>query len=113
MNPGSPASLTGFDLFIPWIIFAGVVFLLAGTQRWIHRHLFGMGYVISNEKSTATLLYYLALMPGVLLHEMSHYLVAGMFHIRHKKFNMIPKAQEDGSLEMGFIELEKIKNPVH
>src|SRR5258708_701063 len=102
-----------YDLLIPWISFGIVIWLLLTVQRWIHRHLFGMGYLLAKEKHAATFFYYLLLAPGVFLHEISHYLMAGIFGIGHKKFDLFPHAQEDGSLEMGFIELEEIKNPVH
>src|SRR5262249_37438432 len=102
-----------FDLIIPWLTFAVVLGALLYVQRWIHRHLFGMGYLIGKEKHAATLFYYLRRLRCVFLHEFSYYMMAGVFGIRHKKFEPFPRAQEDGSLEMGFVELEEVKNPVH
>jgi len=102
-----------FDLFTPWIVLAITLALLLSIQRWIHRHLFGVGYLISREKHAATFFYYLLLLPGVALHEVSRYLVAGMFHVNPAAFMLFPEAQEDGSLEMGFIRLAIIKNPVY
>src|SRR5258707_1396409 len=102
-----------YDLLIPWITFGVMIGALLFVQRWIHRHLFGMGYLIGRQKHAATLFYYLLLLPGVFLHEFSHYMMGGIFGIGHKKFELFPKAQDDGSLEMGFIELEEVKNPVH
>src|SRR5215468_20502 len=102
-----------YDLLIPWFSFGITIWLLLTVQRWIHRHLFGMGFLLAKEKHAATFFYYFLLAPGVFLHEISHYLMAGIFGIGHKKFDLFPHAQEDGSLEMGFIELEEIKNPVH
>src|SRR5690349_3411878 len=102
-----------FDLLIPWIVLAITLVLLLYVQRWIHRHLFGVGYLISREKHAATFFYYLLLLPGVVLHEVSRYLVAGMFHVNPAAFMLFPEAQEDGSLEMGFIRLAIVKNPVY
>src|SRR5579871_5872662 len=102
-----------FDLLIPWLTFAAMLAALLLVQRWIHRHMFGMGYLIGKQKHAATLFYYLLLLPGVFLHEFSHYMMAGVFGIGHKKFDFFPHAQDDGSLEMGFVELEEVKNPVH
>src|SRR5258708_460569 len=102
-----------YDLLIPWVRFGLMIGALLFVQRWIHRHLFGMGYLIGKQKHAATLFYYLLLLPGVFLHEFSHYMMAGVFGIGHKKFELFPRAQDDGSLEMGFIELEEVKNPVH
>ncbi len=102
-----------FDLLIPWITLAAVLIPLLYVQRWIHRHLFGMGFLLSREKQAATLFYYLFLLPGVFLHEFSHYMMAGVFGVRPKHFTFFPHAQEDGSLEMGFLELEQVKNPIY
>jgi len=102
-----------FDLIIPWLPLVAVILALLYVQRWIHRHLFGMGFLLSREKQSATLFYYLLLLPGVALHEFSHYMMAGVFGIRPKHFTFFPHAQEDGSLEMGFLELEQVKNPIY
>ncbi len=102
-----------FDLLTPWIVLAVALVLLLYVQRWIHRHLFGVGYLISREKHAATFFYYLLLLPGVILHEVSHYFVAGMFHVAPVHFMLFPEAQEDGSLEMGFIRLAAVKNPIY
>jgi len=102
-----------YDLLIPWITLALALLPLLYVQRWIHKHLFGIGYLTSREKHAATLFYYLFLLPGVFLHEFSHYMVAGIFGVHSTRFTFFPEAQEDGSLEMGFIELEEVKNPIY
>src|SRR5438128_2129267 len=102
-----------FDLLIPWITLAVTLVPLLYVQRWIHRHLFGMGYLIGREKQAATLFYYMFLLPGVVLHELSAYLMAGVFNVPSTRFTIYPEAQEDGSLELGFVQLEHVKNPVY
>ncbi len=72
-----------------------------------------MGYLIGKEKAAATFFYYLFLLPGVILHEFSAYMMAGVFNVRSTRFTLFPEAQEDGSLEMGFVQLEEVKNPVY
>ncbi len=101
-----------YDLLIPWITLAATLVPLLYVQRWIHRHLFGVGYLISRGKQAATLFYYLLLLPGVVLHELSAYLMAGVFNVPSTRFTLYPEAQEDGSLEMGFVQLEEVKNPI-
>jgi len=100
------------DVFTPWFAFAAVLITLLYIQRWIHRHLFGVGFLLSREKHAATMVYYFFLLPGVVLHEFSHYIVAYIIGYNAKKFNFFPEAQEDGSLEMGFVQLDEIRNPV-
>jgi hypothetical protein len=101
-----------FDLLNPWITFILTLVPLLYVQRWIHRHLFGMGYLLAKEKFSAALLYYIILLPGVILHELSRYLMAGIVNVRSAYVSLWPEVKDDGSLEIGFIRLELVLNPV-
>jgi len=57
-----------------WVAIALPVLLL--LQRWIHRHLRGVAYLLTGRQSWAVIIYALILFPGVLLHELSHWLAA-------------------------------------
>jgi hypothetical protein len=102
-----------FDLLNPWITFILTLVPLLYVQRWIHRHLFGMGYLLAKEKFSAALLYYVILLPGVILHELSRYLMAGIVNVRSAYVSLWPEVKDDGSLEIGFIRLELVLNPVY
>ena len=56
-----------------------VLGLLLLADRWMHRHLQGVMFLISNDEEIALWLYAIILLPGVALHELSHALVAGLF----------------------------------
>lgn len=102
-----------FDAVLPWVGFGVTLYLLIQIQKWIHRHVFGVGYLLTGRRGPATLLFYLALAPGVVLHEISRYLVAGMFRIRPTHFTMIPQEQEDGTFELGFVHYGLVLNPIY
>lgn len=102
-----------FDIFLPWLGLAAVVWPLLQIQRYIHRHLFGVGFIISKQRGLATLLFYLALGPGVILHEISRYLVAGMFRIIPTGISFFPEEQQDGTFDLGFVQFGLIINPVY
>jgi hypothetical protein len=102
-----------FDIFLPWLGLAAVVWPLLRIQRYIHRHLFGVGFIISKQRGLATLLFYLALGPGVILHEISRYLVAGMFRIIPTGISFFPEEQQDGTFDLGFVQFGLILNPVY
>ncbi len=57
-----------------WVIIAFVALLL--MQRWIHTHLHGVSMLITRRAEWAVILYSLVLLPGVFLHEISHWLTA-------------------------------------
>ena len=42
--------------------------------------------------------------PGVLLHELSHFLSAKILGVQTGKFSLIPQAQPDGKLRLGYVE---------
>ncbi|MBX3063450.1 MAG: hypothetical protein KF726_10775 [Anaerolineae bacterium] len=105
--------MTIFDIFIPWIALAIVVFFLMKVQRFILRHLFGVGFLIGRGRGPATLIFYLVLLPGIILHEISRYLVAGMFRVVPTHITFTPEEQADGTFDLGFVQFGFIINPVY
>lgn len=69
----------------PWTpFFVLVVTLLAllWTQRWITRHLQELGMRWLNDPDVVLILYFVAVLPGVLVHELSHWLMAKVLFVR-------------------------------
>jgi hypothetical protein len=73
-------------------------------QRWIHRHLHGIALMLTGNRSWAVILYAIVLFPGVLLHEISHWITATILGVRTGSFSILPRAQEDGSIQLGYVE---------
>lgn len=91
-----------------WLALALPVLLL--LQRWIHRHLRGLTYLITGRMSWAILLYALVLFPGVLLHELSHWVAARLLGVRTGGVSLLPKMQKDGVLRLGYVEYYKSRS---
>lgn len=100
------------NLLTPWIVFGFVTFLLLRVQRWVYRHLFGVSYLASRDKTLATLFYLLALFPGVFLREFSRYMVSGMVRVPPAFFTPIPQAGDDGIVDVRFFHFFTL-NPVY
>jgi hypothetical protein len=81
-----------------------ILFIL---QRWIHRHLHGLAYLITQSRNGAVILYAIVLFPGVLLHELSHFVTAILLGVRTGSFSVLPKAKSDGSIQLGYVEYYK------
>ncbi len=90
---------------ILWVAMALPALLL--IQRWIHQHLHGMSLLATGKAERAVALYALILLPGVLLHELSHWLMATFVGVRTGSFSLIPRAQADGSVQLGYVEYYK------
>lgn len=78
-------------------------------QRWIHRHLHGVAFLLTGNKNWAIVLYALILFPGVLLHELSHWLTATLLGVRTGSLSILPRPKSDGSVQLGYVEYYKTK----
>lgn len=94
-------------LITPWLNLLLVLAPLVMAERWLHKHLFGVGYLLTEDKERATGFYYIIFMPGVVLHEFVQYLVAGMLNIKVKKLELRPQMQDDGTIRYDFVTIDK------
>lgn len=83
--------------------------ILLVLQRWIHRHLHGVAFLLTGNKGWAVVLYALILFPGVLLHELSHWLSATLLGVRTGSLSILPRPKSDGSVQLGYVEYYKTK----
>ncbi len=75
--------------------------------RWLSLHLQGLGLLLSGSQQTAMLLHYLVLLPGVLLHEMSHLLAARLVGVKTRSISLRPKARRGGNIRFGAVTVAK------
>jgi hypothetical protein len=81
---------------------------LVVLERWVHRHLQGIWLLIFRDPDLALVVYSLVMLPGVLLHEGSHWLAATVLGVRTGRFSVIPERMEDGTLRLGYVETDKV-----
>jgi hypothetical protein len=58
--------------------------LLRRIERWLHQHIFKVGWLMTKNFQTTTILYYTFFLPGVVLQQVIYWLVAGMLNVRGK-----------------------------
>ena len=85
-----------------WVLVTLPILLL--LERWIHRHLRGLALLITGRQDWSVYIYALVLLPGVFLHEFSHWISARLLGVRTGNFSVFPRQQEDGSLQLGYVE---------
>ncbi|KAA3660309.1 MAG: hypothetical protein DWQ04_19820 [Chloroflexi bacterium] len=95
---------------MPFIWVALAIPVLIFLQRWIHMHLHGIALMLTGKSEGAVILYALVLLPGVFLHELSHWLSATLLGVRTGTFSIIPKMQDDGTVQLGYVEYYKGRN---
>lgn len=81
--------------------------LLLLLQRWIHRHLRGVAYLLTGRMNWAILIYAIILFPGVALHELSHFVTARLLGVRTGSISLLPQRKQDGTLQLGYVEYYK------
>lgn len=90
----------------PWLIAAITIYPLIQVERWIHRHIQGFGLLVTNNPQAAVLIYYLVLFPGVLIHELSQWLLAQALRVKVKKFRLWPEEQQK-VIRLGLVEIDQ------
>lgn len=77
--------------------------LLRQMERWLQQHIFKVGWLLTKDFRTTTVLYYVFFLPGVLLHEVSLWLVAGLLNVRADRAAQFPQPQEIPELRLNFV----------
>jgi hypothetical protein len=93
--------LAAFDgLF--WLLGTLVVFIF--LQRALHREIQAFFLILTRSAGVTQVLFALIFFPGVLMHELSHFLSAKLLAVQTGRFSLIPQAQADGKLRLGYVE---------
>jgi len=100
------------DWIFAWVICGVAIWLLLPATRWIHKHLQGLGLLMTNNPRGAVMVYYLALFPGVILREVSQWLVAKALKVKVKKFAIWPEKQKGGTIRLALIDIDDMTGPV-
>jgi hypothetical protein len=96
--------LSQFDgLF--WVVLT--LLPLALLQRLLHREIQAVFLIISRSSEFTIALFSIIFLPGVLLHEFSHYLMAVILGVQTAKFSLVPEMLPDGRLQLGYVETTK------
>jgi len=95
--------MTGWSVLF-WLI---VTFLLLHPlNRWISSHVQGVAFLLTGSQSVAMWLFWVLFLPGTLLHEFSHWLVAVLLRVKTSKFSLWPKVKRGGQLQMGSVQVD-------
>lgn len=81
-------------------------------ERWLHQHIFKVGWLLTHNFHTTTVLYYTFFLPGVLLHEVVTWLVAGIVNVRAKGAIAWPERQDIGELRLNFVQITQRISPL-
>lgn len=90
--------LTGFFWFI--LMLVPLIFL----QRLLHREIQSVFLIVTRNVSVTMGIFSLIFLPGVFLHELSHFLMAKILRVPTGRFSIFPQPLPDGRLQLGYVE---------
>ena len=100
-----PTYTSPFILWL-WLLISIPPLLL--VRRWISRHTQIILLLLTRHDQMAMLLNQIVFLPGVILHEVSHWLMARMVGARTISLSIWPARQADGSLRLGYVQTERV-----
>jgi len=92
--------------WVPLIWLAAALMILRVLEQRIHRHLQGTTLLLTGDQEVAIILYALPLLPGVILHELSHALAAVILGVKVAGVSLRPKVSK-GRIQLGVVPVEK------
>jgi hypothetical protein len=93
--------LTPFDGLIWFIV---VLMPLVYLQRHLHREIQAVLLILTRNPQLTIGLFSILFLPGVVLHELSHFLMAKLLGVRTGGFSILPQATPEGRLQLGYVE---------
>jgi hypothetical protein len=80
--------------------------LLAWLVRVVHIGLQELFFLLTGDSSIAIYLFQILMLPGVALHELSHYLAARLLGVRVRSISLKPKVS-NGKVQMGAVSMNR------
>jgi hypothetical protein len=92
---------------INWTAFLYLVLLLVPLvylERYLQREIQAVFLLLTRQPEISMALFSLLFLPGVLLHELSHFIVAKVVDVPTGRFSIIPRKLGDGRIRLGYVE---------
>ena len=93
--------LTGFFWFVLMLV------PLITLQRLLHREIQAVFLIITRNAQITMGIFQFIFLPGVFLHEASHFVMAKFLRVPTGRFSILPQPLPDGRLQMGYVETAK------
>src|SRR5512134_3658848 len=92
------AQLSGFL----WFLFMLVPLII--IQRLLHREIQAVFLILTRDTRVTMGIFSMLFLPGVFLHELSHFVMAKILRVRTGKFSIFPQSLPNGRLQLGYVE---------
>ncbi len=89
-----------------WLIIA--LPILVFLQRWMSSTTQKIAFLLTRHRELSILVYQFVFLPGVIVHEVSHWVAARLTQVRTVGFSIWPESMPDGTLRLGYVQTEKV-----
>ncbi|MEJ5223517.1 MAG: hypothetical protein WHV44_03605 [Anaerolineales bacterium] len=96
-----PTYLSTFDGLLWLVLMLLPLYLL---QRLLHHEIQAIFLITTRHEAASMFLFALVFLPGVLLHELSHFVTARLLRVRTGRFSLLPRMLSNGRLRLGYVE---------
>src|SRR6266540_7540457 len=93
--------LSGLFLFILMLV------PLIILQRLLHREIQSVFLILSRDARITMGIFSIIFLPGVFLHELSHFVMAKILRVPTGRFSILPRSLPDGRLQLGYVETSR------
>lgn len=100
------------DTLAPWALMLGLLWVQRRLESWLSQHIFKVGWLVTKDLRTTTLVYYLFFLPGVVLHELTLWLSAGILNVRAERAIAWPESQSMAELKLNFVRVSGRASPL-
>ena len=88
-----------------WFVLMLVPLVL--LQRLLHREIQAVFLILTRNAQLTMGIFSFVFLPGVFLHELSHFLMAKILRVPTGRFSIFPQPLPDGRLQLGYVETAK------
>lgn len=88
---------------LAWLIGAALALWL--LQRQFHRHLQGLMLLLTGNENLVAAVHFLLLLPGIALHELSHWLAAKLLGVRVGAISLGPERKRGKQMRFGSVQI--------
>jgi hypothetical protein len=95
------------SLLAQTLAFTATLAALVFLSRWITRQVQMLGMHLTGDERAAQMTYYLLMLPGILLHELSHLIMARLVGLKVGEFSLGPRVRDQYSIELGSVTVNR------
>jgi hypothetical protein len=96
-----------FGQWTPLVGFFVGFLLVLFLTRWITRHMQGVMFLLGADEEIIMYLQFVLFFPGILIHEIAHWVTAQLLGVSTLKFSIWPQKKGKGKVQYGAVRIEQ------